>query len=484
MPWPVLTVNQMRAWESASWTAGIRSGDVIARVGRRIGEWLLAQTSPHDALIFLVGRGHNGDDARAAAQWIGWRRPQQLIAVPDPVAATEPIATALRTARRDSPRVWVIDGLFGIGLNREFTAPWRELIERLNDQTAGPEFRIVAIDVPSGLRDDFGGTAGAMVAATHTLTVGAPKRGLIGLAAAGRVEVLSDIGLIKAEVLASESGLGNSNDLTDDRPTSLHWQTGRDFGGFPPRRSAAAHKGSQGHLLIVAGSLGYHGAAVLAARAALRAGTGLVTVVCDSSAYGPIAAQLAQPMVQPWTEPWVIPESVTAVVIGPGLAARTLSPGFKAWNQSLWQGFPRTVLADASALDWIAQLPPPTASRLITPHPGEAARLLATTTRSVQADRIAAVQSLQKRYGGVVVLKGHHTLIANGLTVTVNPSGNPGLAQGGTGDVLTGFLGGWLARGIPADQAARYSVWEHGAAADRLGHLPIWTTEELIGAMR
>lgn len=471
MPIPVLTVEQMRAWETASWAAGIRAIDVIAQVGRRIGDWLLTHSTPEDAFIFLAGRGHNGDDARAASHWIGWRRNQRMISVTDPIAAAAEIAAELPRAAARAPRVWVIDALFGIGLNRPFTRPWCQLIEELNRQTAGRAFRVVAVDVPSGLTDDTGGTAGALVIATDTLTVGAPKRGLVGLAAAGRIEVLTDIGLAPA---------GGPHE-----PASpLDWCTEADFTNFPPRRLTAAHKGTQGHLLIVAGSPGYHGAAVLAARAALRAGPGLVTVVCDPAAYGPVAAQLAQPMVHAWREGFAPPVSVTAAVVGPGLAAPELPPGLQRWVQSLWRDFPGPVLADATALDWLPGRPTPAAPRILTPHPGETARLLGVSTQSVQADRVSAVRELSQRFRALAVLKGYQTLIADAATTTVNPTGNAGLAQGGTGDVLAGFIGGWLARGIPAERAVAYGVWAHGAAADRLTSHSTWTTEELLAELR
>lgn len=475
MPIPVLTVAQMRAWEAATWAAEIRSEDVIAKVGQKIGAWLLAHSNADDFLVFLNGRGHNGDDARAAAEWIGARRKQKSISVLDPNKTADEIKQELKQAARSSPQVWVIDALYGIGLNRQLDAAWCRLIEAINLATRSQRFRVVAIDVPSGLSSDHGDNAGALVVATDTLTVGAPKRGLIGLGAAGRVEVMEDVGLVE----------GDAKSRTDRDPSpKLQWLTGSDFAEFPLKRPPAAHKGTMGHLVIIAGSVGYHGAAVLAARAALRAGPGLISVVTDPAAYLPVASQLAQPMVHPWTERFALPETTTAVVIGPGLASRELPPGLVQWARSLWQEFPGPVLADANAMSWVCEISANSGPRIITPHPGEASRLLQTSTGDVQSDRVAAALKLCAKTGATTVLKGFHTLIANSEFVLVNSSGNAGLAQGGSGDVLSGFTGGWLARKVPVEQAVPYAVWEHGAAADRLEAGGNWTTEDLISELQ
>jgi len=473
----VLTVAQMRSWETATWSAGIRAEDVIAQVGRKLGEWLLAQSGADDHLIFLAGRGHNGDDTRAASQWIGSRRSQGLLNIDDPDAESARVSAALEEPPAGGARVWLVDGLFGIGLNRELSAGWCALIERINQRSEARRIRVVAVDVPSGLMDDEGGSAGAMIVADHTLTVGAPKRGLVGLSAAGRVEVLGDVGLLAG------GGRPLGSPVSDGDGSGLEWLEPEDFRYFQPGRPVDAHKGSLGHLLIIAGSVGFHGAAVLAARAALRAGPGLVSVVTDPAAYLPVAVQLAQPMVFPWTLGIAAPESVTAVVMGPGLASRDVPVGLRQWVDSLWRSFPGPVLADASALDWVRE-GGAAGPRIITPHPGEAARMLRTKADVIQADRVGAVRKLRERFGGLAVLKGFHTLISSDKTTWVNPSGNPGLAQGGSGDVLAGFVGGWLARRVPIERAVAYGVWEHGAAADRLttrqGRDRAWGVQELI----
>ena len=272
--------------------------------------------------------------------------------------------------------------------------------------------------------------------------------------------------------------------------SELQWTEPSDFKQFLPPRRVDGHKGAYGHVSILAGSIGYHGAGVLAARAALRARPGLVSLYTQPDAYIPIASQLQAAMVHRWTPQTHFPESCTAVVIGPGLAAPDLGEPIREGARQIWQDFPMPVVFDASALDWLKPGPTPLNSRrVITPHPGEAARLLQTTVEVVQTNRVAALRELSSRYGNCwVVLKGHQTMIGrNSGEVYVNPSGNPFLAQGGTGDILAGYLGGLLAQ--PRLQAnplrtIRYAVWSHGATADRLQQTsPGWTTEDLASAL-
>ena len=250
----------------------------------------------------------------------------------------------------------------------------------------------------------------------------------------------------------------------------------------------AAYKGSFGHVAIVAGSLGFHGAAVLAARAAQRAQPGLVTLFTNAKVYGVVAAQLQSVMVNVWKPKLKLPDSASAILIGPGLAAPGIAGKLKAFAQKLWRDSDLPMIVDASALDW---LPPgefsKNAIRVVTPHPGEAARLLKTTAQKVQASRVKSLRDISRRLGNCwVVLKGHQTLVGRAEgDIFVNPSGNPHLAQGGSGDVLAGFLAGLLAQPalqVDAGKTIRYAVWQHGAAADALqAQSSNWVIEELAG---
>jgi ADP-dependent NAD(P)H-hydrate dehydratase / NAD(P)H-hydrate epimerase len=323
------------------------------------------------------------------------------------------------------------------------------------------------------LNADSGEPHGAAIRATVTLTLGAPKRGLLMEKAwpyVGRLEVEPDIGLVP------------------NPPSSeLLWTLGRDFSSYPPARPVQGHKGTFGHAVIIAGSVGFHGASVLAARGAMRACPGLVTVLTYGEAYLPVASQLQAAMVHTWHPGAALPDSCTAIVIGPGLAAPSLPADLKSEFLHIWHDLPCPVVADASALNWLTPGKPATkALRVITPHPGEAARLLNTTTTAIQGHRLKAVSELSRRYGHCwVVLKGFQTMIGQEFgDCFINSSGNPLLAQGGSGDVLAGFIGGLLAQPqLQTDPltAIRYAVWQHGATADWLSSRQRhWTVDDLI----
>ena len=259
---------------------------------------------------------------------------------------------------------------------------------------------------------------------------------------------------------------------------------------FPPRRAVAGHKGTYGHLAILAGSLGFHGAAVLTARGAQRAQPGLITLYTLENAYPAVASQLQAVMVAPWRAGAPLSQNRTAILIGPGLASPDVPEQIKALVAQLWREFPGPVVVDASALAWVpTESAPRPGVRVLTPHPGEAARLLDTSSREVQANRLPALRELSRRFSNTwVVLKGHQTLVGRSEgDVFVNSSGNPHLAQGGSGDVLSGFLAGLLAQPpLQTDPLTtlRYGVWQHGAAADALQKdRPNWVVEDLIAML-
>jgi ADP-dependent NAD(P)H-hydrate dehydratase / NAD(P)H-hydrate epimerase len=463
MPAPILSVAQMRKWEKASWAAGRNEAEVISRVGHLVTARARQMTRPGDLIVVVAGKGHNGDDARLTSQNLHDRE-VYLINVNDPKEGLNEFRSQLSL----QPTL-VIDGLFGIGLDRPLDGRWVALVRALNDS----HIPILAIDVPSGLNADTGEPQGEAIRASVTLTLGAPKRGLV-LAKAwpfvGRLEAEPHIGLIP-EPPASE----------------LQWTLPEDFAGFPAARPVDGHKGSFGHLLIFAGSLGYHGAAILAARGALRACPGLVTLVTAQDVYGPVASQLQSAMVHPWRAGASLPTTCTAVLFGPGLAAPDLPAEFRADMVKLWNELACPVLVDASGLGWLPPRSRPAPGlRVLTPHPGEASRLLNGTTASVQADRAKALADLSRRHGGSwVVLKGYQTAVGrHSGPQFINSSGNPHLAQGGSGDLLAGYLAGLLAQVAFQQQplqTLRYGIWEHGAAADALSaRQRTWTIEELV----
>jgi len=268
--------------------------------------------------------------------------------------------------------------------------------------------------------------------------------------------------------------------------SELNWTLPEDFKDFPPPRPVADHKGSFGHVAMVAGSLGFHGAAVLAARGAQRAQPGLVTLSTQENVYPIIAAQLQSAMVNVWQPEAKFPEAVGAVLTGPGLAARDLPEKLRLEVRHWWRYQDCPLIVDASAMDFLATGPfVKKFIRVLTPHPGEAARLLNWPTQKIQADRVTALREISKQFGGCwVVLKGHQTLVGRSAgEIFVNSSGNPHLAQGGSGDLLSGFITGLLAQpALQTDVAKtlRYAVWQHGAAADKLQATRTnWTIEDL-----
>jgi NAD(P)H-hydrate epimerase len=461
MALPVISVAQMREWERATWATGQTEQAVIARVGKALAGRALAMTERGGAILLLAGKGHNGDDVRAMRDHLGDRSPH-LIDVFNPALALAELTDALQ--RR--PQL-VVDGLFGIGLNRALDSDWLKVIQVIN----AAQLPVLAVDTPSGLDAETGKTLSQAVRATVTMTVGAPKRGFVSESASdyvGRLEVAAEVGLIPC-------------------PCTSEWQwtMAEDFTAFPPKRPVSGHKGTFGHAALIAGSVGYHGASVLAARGAQRARPGLVTLITQPETYSAVASQMQAVMVRPW-EDGVNLSRFTAVAFGPGLAAKNLPTGMREVYRHAWESAEMPVIVDASALDWVEPKDGSIeACRVITPHPGEAARLLNCSTGEVQNDRPGAVRALSGRFGNCwVILKGRHTLIgrADG-DLFVNGSGNSGLAQGGTGDLLTGFITGWLAQ--PACRAnplfaLRYAVWEHGAAAERLSaRRKNWIVEEL-----
>lgn len=468
MPLPVITVEQMRQWEEASWRAGKNESEVIETVGRSVAKRALAETEAEDRILVLAGKGNNGNDARAAVGHL-LNRKVKLVEVNDPAAAFDEVARLLEK----EPRL-VVDGLFGIGLNRPLSAEWVRLIEKIN----AAQLEVLAIDVPSGLNAATGKPEGAAIRAEVTLTVGGVKRGLLADTAwdyVGRLEVAPEIGLVPCPVPAESA--------------ELLWSMEEDFvRNFQRRRRpASSHKGAYGHLVILAGSVGYHGAAVLCARGAQGAHPGLISVVTQPECYVPVASQLQAAMVHPWPTRVKAEDFCTALTVGPGLASPILPPTLRAEIHNYWKTLRAPMVVDASALDWLQPGPiaASNAARVITPHPGEAGRFLGITAREVQANRVQAVRQISEKFAGCwVILKGHQTLVGRATgPVFVNSTGNPFMAQGGSGDVLAGFLGGLLAQ--PEMQknvelTLRFAVWAHGAAGDRLSQRKgRWTVEEL-----
>ncbi|MBI5489276.1 MAG: NAD(P)H-hydrate dehydratase [Deltaproteobacteria bacterium] len=360
----------------------------------------------------------------------------------------------------------VVDGLFGTGLDREVTGRPREVIEAMN---AAPGTK-VALDVPSGLDADSGRPLGVCVHADHTVTFGHLKLGLAvypGLELAGTVHVT---GIGAPEALGREVGFDALLLDAEAVPAML------------PARPRDGHKGTFGHLLVVAGSRGKSGAAVMTAQAGVRTGAGLVTIAATGDVRASIEARVRETMVEelisngsaPGDEKafearWnVLARGKTAVALGPGCGT---DEAITAAIRRIVAGAKLPMVVDADGLNALAERPDlvrtAPAPRILTPHPGEMARLIGATTADVQADRIGTARRVAADWNAVVVLKGARTVIAapDGR-VFVNPTGNPGMASGGSGDVLTGIIGGLLAQRVDALDAACAGAFVHGGAGD------------------
>ena len=326
MPIPVITVAQMREWERVTWSSGTQEEQVMRKAGAAVARQAELMTRPGDRIVFLAGKGHNGDDTAYACEAVQ-NRSCELLRIVDPEFSDHALTAQL--ARKPA---LLVDGLFGIGLNRPLAGNWMKLIENLN--RAGVP--ILSVDVPSGLSADSGLPLDLAIRADVTLTFGAVKQGLLRANASpfvGRLEVAEEIGLVPYP-FSTEVGIS----------------TASDFQRFPPGRPMQSNKGTFGHVAIVAGSMGYHGAAVLAARAAQRAQPGLITVCPHEPVYLPVASQLQAAMVKPWSTDVALPENTTAIVAGPGLAAPDLPETLRHQLRRLWMSSPLPMILDASAL--------------------------------------------------------------------------------------------------------------------------------------
>lgn len=345
----------------------------------------------------------------------------------------------------------IIDALLGTGLDRPLSGAYLEAVEALG-RSAAPS---VAVDVPTGLNALTGAVMGAAVPAALTCTYVGIKQGLLlgqGPEYAGEVR-FHDLGIPVDARSAFE-------------PT-LRIYAPADLSKLLRPRSATDHKGRFGHVLVIGGNRGMAGAPRLSGEAALRVGAGLVSVAAHPDSVGSIAASRPELMCVGVASPDDLEpllERATVIALGPGL-------GRDGWSRAICQRVaecPQPKIVDADALNWLADEPSRRDDWVLTPHPGEAGRLLGCDSATVQADRLNAVARIVERYGGVAVLKGHGTLIAaDGVGPVIVRRGNPGMATAGMGDVLTGIVAGLIAQfpgDLPAVAAA--AVYAHARAGD------------------
>lgn len=345
----------------------------------------------------------------------------------------------------------VVDALLGTGLDRELSGEWQTLIKDINKLASA----VLSLDIPSGLHADTGMSMDVAIKADATVTFIGMKQGL--MTAQG----------------PSHCGELYFNDLDipghiyEQVPVSARRIDLTSLTTFLPPRQRDTHKGQCGHVLVIGGDYGYAGAVRMAGEAALRVGAGLVTIATrpEHALNIPLARpELMTRAVSSSKELNAMLEKASVVVIGPGLGQSTwaLELLAKTFQSKL------PLVVDADALNLFANEPDHCDQWILTPHPGEAARLLSCRAEEIQANRFAAVVKCQEKFGGVCVLKGSGSLIADSAnSISVCDAGNPGMASGGMGDVLSGVIAALIAQGISLDDAARVGVCLHSAAADK-----------------
>ena len=479
--WPLVTAAEMRALDRYTIeTLGVPGELLMELAGAAVAREALALAAPGAAVWVVCGAGNNGGDGLVAARHLHLRGvPVRLRPLGDPSAWRDDAAANWRRAEAAGvplapPRARppagsvIVDALFGTGLARPVEGDAAAAIRWVRE--ARPACRVLAVDVPSGLSADTGQPLGEAVEADRTVTLGLPKLGL----------ALEPGRSLAGEVVVARIGIADAAPGTT--PHAGLW-TRAAAARHLPARPRAGHKGSFGHVLVVAGSEGKAGAAALAALGALRSGTGLVTVACPESTHLVLQATLHEAMTAPMpelTSHALGPESVKPVLelaaardvvaLGPGLGRAEETAAFV---RQLARALASPLVLDADGLvpfaDALAELRTRTAPTVLTPHPGEAGRLLGTSAEQVNRDRPAAARRLAAESGAVVVLKGAATVVAEpGGALLVNPSGGPALATGGTGDVLSGVIAALLGQGLAARDAAALGAFLHGAAADGL----------------
>jgi ADP-dependent NAD(P)H-hydrate dehydratase / NAD(P)H-hydrate epimerase len=484
---PVLDSRQMRAADEAAIRGGTPSLTLMENAAEGVARVVRARFRGWRRAVVVCGPGNNGGDGLAAARLLAGELVVRVFTLSDPDAHRGDPAVNVRRAREAGLSVeslsgagsletlsralaeadGIVDALFGTGLDRPLEGLAADAVQSIN--RAGRP--VVAVDVPSGLSSDTGAVAGVAVDAAITVALAAPKV----------CHALPPARHLCGELVVADIGIPRS--LLELEGHALYLATADGVRERLPPRARAAHKGDAGHVAIVAGSRGKTGAAVLAARGALRAGAGLVTVFCPTSLEPVVVAALPEAMTQGLAErdgALDAPagaelvrrlDKFDAAVVGPGIGT---VPGTVAAVEQVVREVRIPLVLDADGLNIFAGRADVLARRegplVATPHPGEAGRLLGRAARDVQANRLDAARELARRTRSCVLLKGEASLtVTPEGRVVVNSSGTPLLATAGSGDVLSGLIAALLAAGLAPPDAAAAGAWLHGAAGEHLG---------------
>ena len=442
----------------------IPGAKLMQRAGEAAFDLLRTRWPRARRIVVVCGPGNNGGDGYVMARLareaglavdvlsLGTVEKMQG----DTVAARKKCKSAGVSIKEFQPDVFaghdvIVDALLGIGLERAVEGEWRVAIDSINNSG----LPVLALDIPSGLHADTGRLMGAAVRASATMTFIGLKAGLF--TGAGRAYA--------GEIYFSD--LNVPPDIYAKVPVMVKRLTEASLRGLVPRRRRDIHKGDAGHVLVIGGDRGMPGAARLAGEAAYRAGAGLVMLATHPEHAAHISAVRPELIVHGVATPAELRPLLAradVIAVGPGL-------GQGEWGDALFGAALDTKLpmvVDADALNTLATDPLMHTDWILTPHPGEAARLLGMSKEEIQNDRLAAAHELVASFGGVCVLKGAGTLVASLYdgVVSVCDRGNPGMASGGMGDVLTGTIAGLRAQGLISPVAARLGVWLHAAAGD------------------
>ncbi|WOT04615.1 NAD(P)H-hydrate dehydratase [Shewanella youngdeokensis] len=454
------TAEQVRAAEARAVSDGsISRYDLVKRAAHETFNLLQANQPESASILVLAGHGNNAADAYVTAAMllkIGRNVSVQASAAQHPtmelqLAIEEFNQLGGRSTefclKQISEANVIVDGLLGTGLSGELSDELLTVINAINQSQAW----VLSLDVPSGIDADTGRSHKGAVNANVTLVFGAIKQGLL------TSEARHCCGQLQFEDIGISSFLGASK---------VSQLVSQDLPKVFMSRRADSHKGSHGKVTVIGGDFGMTGAVRLAAEGCLRAGAGLVTVISRPEHQALICGTRPELMFRGCElvdmEVYHKLGWANVLVIGPGL-------GVTDWGYNLLKAVDlaeKPSVIDADALNLLCQLSFSNPHWVLTPHPGEAARLLGVTVTEVEQDRFKAVQALHDKYGGVIVLKGAGTLIFDGVHCVVAPVGNPGLASGGCGDVLAGVIGALIAQGYSGMQAAYFGVLIHGDAAD------------------
>jgi len=464
LPHSLYRAEQIKEFEgAAAELAGVTLYDLMKAAGQACYHVFKARFPDAGKVLVFTGQGNNGGDGyifACIAQNAGLD--VQLCQMGDPDNLRDDAKRAKKAWQKVQGKIdkieqaniggadVIVDALLGTGLSGCLRPEFISLIDKINQ--AGKS--VLSVDIPSGLNADSGAIHDLAIKAQATITFVGLKQGLFTGAASDHCGQLYFSGLGICDQFA---------DLAVSDSTRVSYQ---DLTHLLKKRQRSSHKGQFGKTLIIGGNLGMPGAVRLAAESALRSGSGLVKVLTRFDNQTAVISGRPELMLQYFSEDTaslsLFGDWPGTLVIGPGL-------GLDDWAQGLLDrvistGF--SCVVDADALTLLAAKPAYKDNWILTPHPGEAAKLLGVSITEIETDRFAAVRRLQSIYGGIVILKGAGTLICDKKQIFVANVGNPGMASGGMGDVLSGIIGGLLAQGLNSLDAARLSVCIHGGAAD------------------